>query len=652
MSALDSHNMDDDPVSNPVVTVTLSEIMEARMTRRSALQGMAAAGVYGLFGCATPAPQSGGPSSSPSSSPTTLTFTESGRFMDETHHVAPGYTVGTLIRWGDPLHADAPEFRPGRQTADEQERQFGMNNDFVAYMPLPRGSNNATRGLLCVNHEYAIAHLMWPGMTRGAATKMMTREQCAVELAAVGHSVVEIARDGASWRVVRDSPYNRRFSARSTVTRVSGPAAGHPRMATRADVSGTRVIGTYSNCAGGVTPWGTVLTAEENIDYAFSGDASTGREAAAWKRYGINGRGHNAWGRYFDRFNLNREPNEANRFGWIVEIDPYDPKSMPVKRTALGRCKHECATTAMSHDGRVAVYSGDDERMEYVYKFVTRDRYDAQKPEANRDLLDNGTLYVARFDAGGKMQWLPIVFGQGPLTKANGFENQGDVLIEMRRAADLLGATPMDRPEDVETNPASGRVYVVLTYNEQRKPDQVNVANPRGPNKFGHIIEIVPPMANGKADHTAAECQWEFFIMGGDPKNPQHGARYQGAVSATGWIAAPDNLAFDPKGRIWIATDGQEEWAGFADSVYAAETSGPQRGVTRCFFSSPRGSEITGPAFTPDGKTLFLSIQHPGDEKGSSFDKPSTRWPDFKPDMPPRPAVVAITKADGGEIGG
>ena len=648
MSALDSHNMDDDPVSNPVVTVTLSEIMEARMTRRSALQGMAAAGVYGLFGCATPAPQSGGPSSSP----TTLTFTESGRFMDETHHVAPGYTVGTLIRWGDPLHADAPEFRPGRQTADEQERQFGMNNDFVAYMPLPRASTNSTRGLLCVNHEYAIAHLMWPGMTPGAAGRIMTREQCEVELAAVGHSVVEIARDGASWRVVRDSPYNRRFSARSTVTRVSGPAAGHPRMATRADVSGTRIIGTYGNCAGGVTPWGTVLTAEENIDYAFSGDASTGREAAAWKRYGINGRGHNAWGRYFDRFNLNREPNEANRFGWIVEIDPYDPKSMPVKRTALGRCKHECATTAMSHDGRVAVYSGDDERMEYVYKFVTRDRYDAQKPEANRDLLDNGTLYVARFDAGGKMQWLPIVFGQGPLTKANGFENQGDVLIEMRRAADLLGATPMDRPEDVETNPASGRVYVVLTYNEQRKPDQVNVANPRGPNKFGHIIEIVPPMANGKADHTAAECQWEFFIMGGDPKNPQHGARYQGAVSATGWIAAPDNLAFDPKGRIWIATDGQEEWAGFADSVYAAETSGPQRGVTRCFFSSPRGSEITGPAFTPDGKTLFLSIQHPGDEKGSSFDKPSTRWPDFKPDMPPRPAVVAITKADGGEIGG
>ena len=632
-----------DTASNASAEPAISQLMDLRMTRRTALQGMAAAGVYSLFGCATPPPQSSGPSL------TTLTFTESGRFLDETHHVAPGYDVRTLIRWGDPLHADAPEFRPGRQTADEQERQFGMNNDFVAYMPLPRGSNNSTRGLLCVNHEYAIAHLMWPGMTPSTSARMMTREQCAVELASVGHSVVEIAREDGSWRVLCDSPYNRRISVLSTVTRVAGPAAGHPRMATRGDVSGTRVIGTHSNCAGGVTPWGTVLTAEENIEYAFSGDASSGREAAAWKRYGISGRG--VWGRYFDRFNLNREPNETNRFGWIVEIDPYDPKSTPVKRTALGRCKHECATTAVSHDGRVAVYSGDDERMEYVYKFVTRDAYNADKPEANRDLLDQGTVYVARFEAEGKMRWLPIVFGQGPLTKANGFGNQGDVMIEMRRAADLLGATPMDRPEDVETNPATGRVYVVLTYNEQRKPDQVNVANPRGPNKHGHIIEIVPPMVNGKPDHTATECQWEFFIMGGDPKNAEHGARYQGAVSATGWIAAPDNIAFDPKGRIWIATDGQEEWAGFADSVYAAETSGPLRGVTRCFFSSPRGAEITGPAFTPDGKTLFLSIQHPGDEKGSTFDKPSTRWPDFKPDVPPRPAVLAISKADGGEIG-
>ena len=631
----------DDTVSNESTELTIAQLMDARITRRTALQGMAAAGIYGLFGCA--APSTGGGASG-------LIFTEIGRFLDETHHVAPGYNVKPFIRWGDPLYADAPAFDPLAQSAAAQERQFGANNDYIAFMPLPLGSNSSTRGLLCVNHEYTLAQLMWPGYSAEGYAKNVTREQCETEMAAQGHSIVEVVNRGGQWTVNRESTYNRRISARSTAMRIAGPAAGHPRMTTRADVSGRHVIGTLANCAGGTTPWGTVLTGEENFQNYFTGDASKGREAANWKRMGVNGRGRFLWGRFFDRFNLNREPNEANRFGWIVEIDPYDPKSTPVKRTALGHANYECANTTISHDGRIAIYSGDDKRMEYVYKFVTRDPYHSDKPAANRDLLDNGTLYVARFEA-NKMQWLPLVFGQGPLTKANGFENQGDVVIETRRAADLLGATPMDRPEDVEVNPATGRVYVVCTFNENRKPAQIDAANPRGPNKHGHIIEIIPPLVNGKPDHGATECAWEFFILGGDPKNPEHGARYLGPVTGNGWIAAPDNVAFDPKGRIWIATDGQDDWAGFADSLYAAETSGPERGVTRNFFSCPRGAEVTGPAFTPDGKTLFLSIQHPADEKGSTFDKPATRWPDFKPDMPPRPAVVAITKVDGGEIG-
>ncbi len=208
----------------------------------------------------------------------------------------------------------------------------------------------------------------------------------------------------------------------------------------------------------------------------------------------------------------------------------------------------------------------------------------------------------------------------------------------------------MDRPEDVEAHPVTGRIYVVLTYNERRKPDQLNIANPRGPNTFGHIIEIAPPLVHGVPDHGATECHWEFFLLGGDPVKPEHGARYQGPVSANGWLAAPDNVAFDPRGRIWIATDGQDDAAGFADGVYAAQTTGPQRGVTRCFFAAPRGAEVCGPAFTPDGRTLFLAIQHPDDEDGSTYDKPSTRWPDFRDGVPPRSSVVAITKADG-EIG-
>jgi secreted PhoX family phosphatase len=492
---------------------------------------------------------------------------------------------------------------------------------------------------------------MWPGMTPKDLASKMTREHAEVEMAAHGHTVIEIARAGSVWRLMDDSRYNRRFSMRSAVMRVSGPAAGHARLRTRDDPAGTRVIGTLNNCAGGVTPWGTVLTAEENIHNYFVGSAAAGPEAAAWKRYGVTGRGRYVWARYFDRFNLDREPHEPNRFGWIVEIDPYDPVSLPVKRTALGRAKHECATTAVSHDGRVAVYSADDERMEYIYKFVTRRPYDPRNPAANRDLLDDGTLYVAQFHADGRMSWLPLVHGQGPLTAANGFASQGDVMIETRRAADLLGATPMDRPEDVEANPLTGRVYAVMTFDERRQATNVNPANPRAPNRHGHIIEIVPPDVDGRPDHAATECAWDFFILGGDPADANHQARYGEAVSANGWIAAPDNVAFDRHGRIWIATDGQDDAAGFADSLYAAQTAGPGRAATRCFFTGPRGAEIAGPEFTPDGTTLFLAIQHPGEEPGSTFDQPSTRWPDFKAGVPPRPSVVAITRKDGGEIG-
>ena len=637
---LDSIDSDDIGV-NPSQEPSIGDLIDVRMSRRAALKGMAA-GLFALGGCATGTPGAARPP---------LAFAEVPRSLDATHHLPPGYAAQVLIRWGDPVRAGAAPFRPGAQTADEQEAQFGMDNDFLAFLPLPRGSRSSARGLLCVNHERNTPQLSWPGMTADDYAAKMTREQAAVEMASQGHTVVEISRSGNRWAVMRESRYNRRITARSGECTVAGPAAGHPRLRTSADPAAMTIVGTLNNCAGGVTPWGTVLTAEENLQNYFIGDGTKGVEAAAWKRYGITGRGRYVWGRHFDRFKLDREPNEPNRFGWIVEIDPYDPGAKAVKRTALGRCKHECATTALSHDGRVAVYSGDDERMEYVYKFITGRPYDARNPDANRNLLDEGTLYVARFEANGRMRWLPLVFGQGPLTAANGFASQAEVMIEVRRAADLLGATPMDRPEDVEAHPDTGRVYVVMTYNERRKPDEQNLANPRGPNAHGHIVEIVPPLVNGRPDQTATECEWGFFLLAGDPRQAAHRAQYGGAVSETGWLAAPDNVAFDPRGRIWIATDGQDDIAGFADSLYAAETEGSARGVTRCFLTGPRGAEICGPAFTPDGRTLFVAIQHPAEEKGSTFDRPSTRWPDFQPDMPPRPSVLAITRNDGGEIG-
>jgi secreted PhoX family phosphatase len=630
---------------NPSTEPAIAEIIETRLSRRTVLKGIAAGGTFGLFGCTTMG--TGSAASADGSSP--LTFAEIGRTTDDKHHLAAGYNAQVLIRQGDPIHRGAPQYRPAQQTGADQERQFGTDNDFIAYMPLPRGSASSTRGLLGVNHENHRAVLCFPGVKDLAA---LTREQCEVQMAAQGFTVVEVAKEGTNWRVVDDSGYNRRISTNAEM-RIAGPAAGHPRMQTPSDPSGRRVFGTFNNCAGGTTPWGTMLTAEENVQNYFAGNAGQGPEAAARKRYNITGRGrYEAWGRHFDRFNLDKQPNEPNRFGWIVEIDPYDPKSIPVKRTALGRAAHECATHAVSHDGRVAFYSGDDARMEYVYKFVTSGRVDASRPEANRDLLDSGTLYVARFEANGKMRWLPLVHGEGPLTSANGFHSQADVVIDARRAGDLVKATPMDRPEDVEAHPVTGRVYVVLTYNESRRPEQIDAANPRANNRFGHIVEIVPPLVNGKPDHAATECDWGFFLLAGDPNDPAHGARYASQVSANGWVAAPDNVAFDPKGRIWISTDGQDDSAGFNDSLYAALVSGPARGATRCFFNGPRGCEICGPAFTPDGRTLFLSVQHPGDEKDSSFEKPSTRWPDFRDDLPPRSAVLAITRSDGGEIGG
>ena len=550
----------------------------------------------------------------------------------------------------DEVVADAPAFDVAKQTAAAQEKQFGYNNDFMAYMPLPLGSENAENGLLCVSHEYTNPHLMWSVGAKKGAYDRLSKAQMDVEMAAHGHTVLEIKKTAGTWSVVADSRYNRRFTPLRTEMRISGPAAGHDRLKTSADPSGTKVIGTINNCAGGTTPWGTVLIAEENFHYYFRGDIEASGEARNYKRYGLGRKKRWGWSRHHDRFNVEKEPNEPNRFGWVVEIDPYEPASTPVKRTVLGRFKHEGATTVVNPDGRVTVYSGDDQRFDYLYRFVTEGRFDPGNREANRDLLDAGTLYAARFAADGTMTWLPLVFGTGPLTPENGFHSQADVAIETRHAADLLGATPMDRPEDVETNPVNGRTYVLCTNNTKRKADQVDAANPRAKNRHGHVIELIPPGAGKEADHTATAYRWEFFLLGGNPANPEDGAMYLAEVSKDGWLSTPDNCAFDAEGRIWITTDGQPK-SGMADSVYAADTTGPGRGLTRCFFNAPTGAEICGPTFTPDYRTLFVAIQHPGDDKGSAFETPSTRWPDFADGMPPRPSVVAITKDDGGEIG-
>jgi hypothetical protein len=640
----------DDRPANPSSAPSIGDVVVARYSRRETLMGLSAVAAFASLGGLTgPASARATITGTPASS--SLAFPELPHGETETHAVADGYDAQLLIRWGDPVEAGAPEFDPSNQTAAAQARQWGYNNDFVAYMPLPRGSRSPDRGLLCVNFEYTDSHLMFPGL-RDGETDQMTREQVEVEMAAHGIGVVEIWRDGKGvWRVVEDSPYNRRITALASECRLSGPAAGHARLKTRTDPGGTKVIGTINNCAGGKTPWGTILSAEENFNLYFGGDPKETAEAANHERLGVKGKPRYAWFRHHDRFDVEKEPNEANRFGWMVEFDPYDPKSVPVKRTALGRFKHEGATCVVNKDGRVVVYGGDDQAFDYVYKFVTAGRFDPDDREANRDLLDDGTLFVARFEPDGRLVWLPLVWGTGPLTPANGFTSQADVLIETRRAGDLLGATPMDRPEDVEPNPVTGIVYVVLTNNSSRKADQVDAANPRGPNPHGHVLELIPPGDRGAdRDHAAGEFRWDIFLLAGDPNKPADGARYHPGVSADGWLSAPDNIAFDRQGRIWIATDGAPKF-GIADGAWAADTEGAGRALTRHFYRTPIGAELCGPEFNPDDTAYFAAVQHPGDSKGSTFDAPSTRWPDFTDGMPPRPSVQVIVKKGGGLVG-
>jgi secreted PhoX family phosphatase len=646
----------EDLPSNPSSETPFAGVLERRLSRRAALAGLGrtaalaglAAGPGGLVShLAIGRAHADGHSS--------LTFTELAHGVDEDMHVAQGYAAKVLIRWGDKVIGDAPAFTPAHQTAAGQSRQFGYNCDFIGYFPLPAGSDNSNHGLLVVNHEYTNAELMFPGVRKKTKLQQVDADQAAIEIQAHGASVIEVRKDGAGWTVAGDSNYARRLTG-TTPMRISGPAAGHERLKTGADATGELVLGTLNNCAGGKTPWGTVLIAEENFNGYFGGRADSMPDAALYRRYGISGRSSYAWWKYDPRFNVEQEPNEPNRFGWMVEFDPYDPGEMPVKRTALGRFKHEGATVAVNGDGRVVVYSGDDQRFDYLYKFVSSGRYDPTDRAANRDLLDSGTLFVARFLDDGTLRWIPLVFGRGPLTPENGFNSQADVLIETRRAGDLVGATPMDRPEDVEPNPVTGRVYAMLTNNSKRKADATDAVNPRGPNPFGHIVELLPPGVDGARDHAALEFTWDIFIKAGDPRQPEQHAMYHPDTSENGWFAAPDNCAFDPKGRLWIATDQGSGWrrTGFADGIYACETTGPARALTRHIFRVPIGAEMCGPEFTPDGRTLFVAVQHPGaDGVGNdrNFDHPATRWPDFKSGMPPRPSVVAITKSDGGEIG-
>lgn len=644
----------DGPGLNPTGTRTMGEIIAARFSRRGFLKGsMAVTAISATVSpiallSATDAQAQGRAEGS------AFDFPEVTAGVDANHHVAQGYDADVLLRWGDKVFADAPDFDPLNQSEAAQERQFGYNNDFVGFIPLDGADD---RGLLVVNHEYTNEHLMFPGIVTITDGEIAVSEadetRVNIEMAAHGGTIIEIRRLDGKWQPVLAGALNRRITAKTEMA-LSGPAAGHTRLQTVADPSGTKVLGTINNCAGGVTPWGTYIMAEENIHGYFIGELPEGHpEAANYERLGIPESTY-AWGKHHERFDVSKDPNEANRFGWIVEVDVMDPASTPKKRTALGRFKHEGAESVVAKDGRVVFYLGDDERFDYVYKFVTAGKYNPGDRTANMDLLDEGTLYVARFHDDGRVEWLPLTHGEGPLTAANGFASQADVLIETRRAADLLEATPMDRPEDIQPNPVTGRAYVMLTNNTKR--EEANAANPRVDNAFGHIIELIEQ----DGDFTATTGTWEILVKCGDPKIAEVGATFSTETTVNGWFGMPDNAAVDSDGRLWVSTDGNSmSDTGRTDGLWAVDTEGVARGTSRLFYRVPVGAEMCGPCITEDMTTFFVAVQHPGDGgddweghgRPSYYEDLSTRWPDFNDAMPVRPAVVAVTRQGGGRIG-
>jgi len=617
--------------SNRSTNPTIHELSDPG--RRIVLRGSVATALGSLLAGCAGAPAAGGPK---------LGFqgisTDSSR---DGLRVPPGYVARVIAPWGDPvgIAGAMPAWRADAGgSAAEQALQLGMHHDGMHFYAL----DGSRRGLLAMNHEYVDDGLLHADGTANWSAEKVRKSQ-----AAHGVSVIEVALQRDGWQPVRPSAYARRITG-ATPCAIGGPAAGHPLMRTAADPQGRTILGTMNNCAAGKTPWGTYLTGEENwAGYFDGGDNPT----ADQRRWGLERKGWSNWAAFDERFDTRKHPNEFHRFGWIVEIDPLDPKSTPVKRTALGRAAHEGAWVSVTKDGRAVVYSGEDARFEYIYKFVSRNRIAPGGAKANATLLDQGTLFVARFDADGTGRWLPLLHGQGPLVPANGFADPAEVMIKTRQASDRLGATKMDRPEWLAIAPGSGEVYCTLTNNSRRgtpgQPD-VDAANPRANNTMGQIIRW---KEGGDAD--AETFTWNHLLLAGDPANERPEAK--GNIKGDPF-ACPDGLAFDPRGVLWIQCDvgpaalNKGEMARLGNNQMLA--CDPATGEVRRFLTGPANCEITGLTWTPDGRTMFLNVQHPGETPSERSDPAEpTKFSSWPGGSRPRSATVVVRKADGGVIG-
>ena len=634
--------------SNPSSTLHIRELMlPSRRTLLRTGAGAAAASLFGpwLVGCASTT--GSGVAAAARMRPT---FQAIAADSKDRLVVPPGYVASVIAAWGEPvgLAGNMPAWKPdASNSAAEQAAQMGMHHDGVGFFPL----DGSRRGLLAMNHEYVDDGLLHTDGLRTWSADKVRKSQAAH---GIGIIEVEQAAD-RSWLMVRPSRYARRITA-TTPFSVGGPAAGHAMMRTAADPTGRIVLGTLNNCASSITPWGTYLSGEENFRNYFSAGENLDPHQRRW---GFTREAFFRWPEHDERFDAVKNPNEPNRFGWVVEVDPMDPTCTPVKRTALGRAAHEGAWVAVTKDGRAVVYSGEDARNEYIYKFVSRDRIrpagnGLTAAQANRELLDDGTLYVARFDSDGTGRWMPLVHGQGLLSAANGFADQGEVLIKSRQASDALQATRMDRPEWLAIDPVSGTIYCTLTNNSDRgKPGMAgpDAANPRADNAHGHIIRW-----DEGGDFDATQFRWNHLVLAGDPAQ----ARTEAKGNIKGDIfACPDGLAFDARGILWVQTDAHAtqmykgEFTNIGNNqMLACDVS---TGEMQRFLTGPVNCEITGMTMTPDGRTMFVNVQHPGetptDRSNPSEPGKFSRWPDYAANGRPRSATVVIRRLDGGVVG-
>ena len=551
----------------------------------------------------------------------------------DTITVPEGYSWHIVAKWGDPLWSDAPDFDAATTgTGASQERQFGDNNDGMALFV------HGGRTVLAVNNEYTNRSILY----HARETKLPENpDDVRKGKAAHGISIVEIAQTEGRWGIVKDSPFNRRITA-DTPMRITGPAAGHDWLKTAADPSGTVSLGTWNNCGNGRTPWGTYLACEENFNGYFSSSDPDYKPSDALSRYGVGLKDWGyAWATADERFDISKHPNESNRCGYIVEINPLDPTSKPKKRTALGRFKHENAEVVIANNGKVVVYMGDDERGEFLYKFVSKNTYSVGGD--NADLLEDGALYVAKFADDMRGEWVELT------PTSTGMKSDAEIRIHARLAASAVGATTMDRPEWVAANPNKIEAYCCLTNNKHRgkKPNRggdatpVGGPNPRAANNYGQIVRWAPD--NG--DHTATGFAWDLFVTAGNPN--VHADAYAGSknVTAENSFNSPDGLAFDSTGMLWIQTDGnysnKGDFAGQGNNQMLV--GDPESGEIHRFMVGPNECEITGITWSPDRKTVFIGIQHPGERGNSHFPGGGGSLP--------RSVVVAVQRDDGGLVG-